>query len=307
MASGFFAAAVAAVLVLRQAVRGSRSWGSAAPVLALGAGWSALGWFTRNTGAFQAPLRAHSVADLVGSAAQQLAWPASGRQWEWLAVILWSPWCLLAAGWLRPRRAVGEPPPALLVGLGAWVLLQVGACAYSRGHDAGPPVSRYMDNLLLGALVNVTALGWLVRAEGAVPVWWRRLGATLWLATFAVSLAVMARFVVRTELPRIRQRNERAESNTRHYLATGDRRWLSDWNIPYPNADVLIDRLNSPVLRRLLPIDGRGPVKMGPLSDWAWCCLRQGRLLAGVAWAAVAALGLIAGFRLRRTDPRASG
>ena len=268
MASGVFAAAVVAGLVLLLLIRRERSWPAAAPTLLLASGLVLLGFLTRVAVPMHESEKAHSIGEFVSSLVQSLEWPARKLTNAWLIAFLWLPWSLVSWGMLRRREGEGRDSGVILLGLGGWVLLQLLATAYFRGVDGNPPASRYIDTLAFGVVVNALALGWLAR-NGRVDSPARRMRAFMalaWLATVVGGMDDQMKRILPHELPREGVYHGKCVSNVRDYLATGDEAYLRHEEIPYPGTERFLNHLRVPSLRDALPSSVRDPLPLAGAS-----------------------------------------
>ncbi len=110
-------------------------------------------------------LRPHSVSELMARFLGLLGWPLPTA---WAAPLIYAPFAWLVWRTVRTRRPTG-PAEAFLLPLGFFTLLNTAALAYARNHYFGLYVSRYMDLLSFGTLVNFACLLLFLRettAEG---------------------------------------------------------------------------------------------------------------------------------------------
>jgi len=264
MASGFFAAAVVLGVLLLAGIRRERAWAALVPVIVIAAILVAAGCLTRVSVPYLESAKAHSFVAFASTFFQCAEWPAAGEKNAWLSVLLWLPWCWLV--W-RVLTGAGGPlrgPGMVLSGLGAWVLLQLLATAYARGAGGNPPPSRYVDTLIVGAVVNALAIGWLFVFGGLDRAGRRAAAAValLWLAPFAAGCAVQLQSVFHDQLPEGRRYRHYCIENVRNYLATGDEAYLRHEEIPYPGTDGFLARLRTQPLRELLPASVRDPLPL---------------------------------------------
>jgi hypothetical protein len=110
-------------------------------------------------------LKANSWLAFKVSFARNLAFP-------WIdspraSVLVWMPTVAMAAMVLI-RRFRSTPLERITLALGAWVVVQAAAVAYSRGANGIPPTGRYLDMFAFGLVVNTMALLALA-ARGASP------------------------------------------------------------------------------------------------------------------------------------------
>ena len=99
-------------------------------------------------------LRPHSMVELFARFLGLLGWPLPTA---WVAPVAYAPFAWLVWRTWRGRRPMG-PAEAFLIPLGVFTLLNTAALAYARNHYGGLYVSRYMDLLGFGTLVNFACL-----------------------------------------------------------------------------------------------------------------------------------------------------
>jgi hypothetical protein len=222
-------------------------------------------------------LKAGSVSDFLLYALHCFQWPA--REWSWLALVIWSPVVVLAWRTLRRKDPAAGFFPALLLGLAAWVILQILATAYTRGAGGGVPSSRYADTLAFGLIVNGLALGWLWPRLTSRPL--RATWGIAWAVTIGCTVYVQTTLIFRHDLPDNRRYLEACEENVRRYLASGDSSHLDSENIPYPGIRALRERIDLPTIRAILPVSVRLPIALetsgspGPLAAHSTIRLAQ--------------------------------
>jgi hypothetical protein len=257
------------------------------------------------------PKLAHH-ADLVSQSWQQsfialitaAGWPVITHDWmvrfRILAVLaLNAPLLLVAAGvlWRRPPM---HDHRWFLLGLGAWVALQIAALAHGRA--AGVWSSRYFDIFTVGLLVNGAC---------ALALWHRLarrpaagIAATLWLAVALTGLAQKAQGPLPQELARRDTEVRHQAENVKRFLVTGDVVHLRDkpsLHIPYPEAERLRSLLSDPAIRGVLPAAVSSEAKQIRLVRTP---LRYGPLLVpfGLALLLIGVAG-ICGPRRSETEP----
>lgn len=100
-------------------------------------------------------LMATSAGAFLKSFSMALAWP----QVSTLAMgaLFYAPFLALNSLYLT-RRVPHTPVVVFLLGLGWWIIMNVGAAAYLRGGPGEPPAVRYWDILLLGLILNAACL-----------------------------------------------------------------------------------------------------------------------------------------------------
>jgi hypothetical protein len=158
MGGGMLAPAVAAAVAAMQLLKKRDARTIATLVLAILL--AAAGWCTIEQPADPAGvLQLHSLAFLVESLLRLLAWPST--LW-FLVPLMHAPWLLVAIRALRTR--VPRPGEIVLVSLGAWIVLQALAIAYSRGAGMTEIPPRYFDSLIVGFIANGLCLAVLLRS-----------------------------------------------------------------------------------------------------------------------------------------------
>ncbi len=279
MGSGFLAAVAVTIVLLFRLARRETTLRAAAPSLVICALAIAVGVLTRNEVPWHAQMKAKTVHDFAFSIIHSLQWP--WRDQDLLALVLWSPWLLLALQvFTLPQSPTSSPsspsptsPPQAVLALGGWVLLQLAATAYARGAGADYPASRYMDTLTFGAMANALALACLLHAPPSAfplptfafrlpPFAFRLSIAALWFVALTLGLWKFLADTVRWELDGAKSYYGKAESNLRRYLTTNDPKHFANPDIPCPGAEGLVERLAIPSLRALMPVPIRAPLPL---------------------------------------------
>ncbi len=269
MGSGLVAAATAMVVIALRTWRREVTFRQAAPTLLVAGAIVVFGLLTRVDAAQHASLKARSLSEFVLSALHSLQWPL--RHADWAAPLMWAPWGLLT--WSLLRR---DGPPVrrgiwALFGFGLWTLVQIAATAYARGAGADYPAPRYQDTLVFGAMTNAIALAWLLSpsalAAATGSAWRRPLLATLWLLGLGVGLYQNLAQSFSWDLHEAKRYYLATESNLRRYLLTRDLAELDSPDISYPSVEGLIERLDHPVVRALLPVPLRAPLTLEPAAS----------------------------------------
>lgn len=263
MASGLLAPVV--VLTLLTTMLGTRaiSFRRAWPSLLGAASLATLGWLARHEVVGHASLKAASLHEFVLATARSLQWPVPGA--PWFAFLVWAPWIALTIRLLRVRtKNLWQNEGWGLAGLGGWVILQAAAIAYGRGAGGAAPAVRYVDNLILGSLVQLLALMWLARQSAFKA---RHRGilvgfSVLWLAGFSYGLCTAARQALWSQLPQLAASRHAAILRTRAYLATGKRDYLDSADIPYPGIAAFVHRLAQPELAARMPMSVRPAIAL---------------------------------------------
>lgn len=184
-----------------------------------------------------------------------------------LVAWLWLPVALTAAfGW----RFRNDPFPRVIAGLAALSLLVAAAFAEARSSIGPVPSSRYTT--LLELFIISGLLGWLwlrARARSLMNPQWAR--ATL-LLTIVWTGTIVAGFGLRltddlNNANAYSQWGNLNEDRAAEYLATNDRATLVSYGaagLIYPDPEVLVNWLNDPTLRAILPLNARRT----PLATW---------------------------------------
>jgi hypothetical protein len=182
-------------------------------------------------------------------------WPLIDHDWmvryRVLAVLaLNAPLLAVAAGVVLRPPSIDDRRWCLL-GLGAWVTLQIAALAYGRA--GGVWASRYFDIFTVGLMVNGACALMLWRTR-----WHRAFGlvAALWFALALTGLAQKARDALPVELARRQEEQRHQAANVKDFMTSGDFAALRDkpfLHIPYPDAERLRAILSDPVIRAILP------------------------------------------------------
>jgi hypothetical protein len=204
-------------------------------------------------------LRAHSLHDFALSLWRALQWPVTF--FAPFAVLSYAPWLALCLNLAFARTPFFADRRAhVLAAAGGWVVLQFLAAAYARGANGAWPASRYFDTHTFGLLVNLAILLMaLCRLHATASGWFSartllRSALAVWCVCVGAGLGLHARRVLTGDLPAVSAWFEASTRNTRLYLGTGDRQWLQEPEIPYPSADVLVERLSHPELTKILPV-----------------------------------------------------
>ncbi len=189
---------------------------------------------------------------------------------------------LAMAGMVLIRRFRSTPLERMTLALGAWVVVQAAAVAYSRGANGIPPTGRYLDMFSFGLLVNTMAL--LALAQHVRTRRWLVLGAgglTAWLVTAAVGVMWLSENKLDTDGRQRRRWNREYVGNVRNFIDTNDlERLLSKkgpMEIPYFSPSLLGGWLRIPALRSILPAVIREPLPIRP---------KDGASDAALAWKA---------------------
>lgn len=205
-----------------------------------------------------AVLRAQDLPAFIRALEVVLSWPFAPA-WG-TASLLWAPWLALVGSVLIFRRRV--PPPwrwsdTVVAGLGAWVLLQAAAVAYSRGAGMEQLGSRYGELVALGLVVNAYGV-WRLAVLPDVTRTWRAL-ACLVAAVFTWQAIQGLRDQTGLARPWLEQRAALYRiqiDHVRAFIDSGRVEALLDQphlHIPFPDARRLAAMLSHPTLRDMLP------------------------------------------------------
>jgi hypothetical protein len=290
-------AVAVAQLVLRQR-RGSREFAA----IALHAALVAIMLADIPRLAHHSELVSQSAEQTLSALVTAAGWPLITSDWlihfRILAVLaLNAPLLLVAAGVVRRRPAIDDRRWCLL-GLGAFVALQIAALAYGRAGSVS--ASRYFDIFTVGLLVNGACALVLWRMSG------RRAAAGLAILWFAIALTGLAQKANGPLPQELARRNAEMRSqavNVKGFMTTGDFAHLRDkppMHIPYPDAARLRDVLSDPVIRGILPAAISGDAKQIRV---VYATLRYGHVLIPIGLALL--LIGIAGAGARRPDGEA--
>ncbi len=165
-------------------------------------------------------LRAHSVVELLIRYMGLLGWPLLT---PWAAPLIYAPLVWFVWRTLHGRRPIG-PAGTFLLPLGIFTLLHTAALAYGRANYFGLYVSRYMDFLSFGPLVNFLCLVLLFRetsAPGAAARVRLPLGllTVIWAAGTGYGLIHLTTRTVAETLPLARTMIQREVENVSAWVA----------------------------------------------------------------------------------------
>jgi hypothetical protein len=268
--AGFAVAGWLGVKFLLQAELRRRrgNWATLTAALAVGALGFAL--YTPAEAESLASFRAPTAAGFLSSFALHLGWPHTAS--PLLAVLSYAPMGTLL--WLRNRRCGGDrsdDADDFLFPLGIWVALQAVALAWSRNHAMSSVISRYMDLLALGALVDFCCLFRIA----ALVRWSRRATVACGVAWSLIALAGLVPLIQRNfrlDLPSLRQIHRIQAAAVRQFLITdriADLGGKPVFGLPPADLDLLAGLLRDPLIQNALPTGlgiRRVPAPPGPLS-----------------------------------------
>jgi hypothetical protein len=257
--------AVAGLVLLRFAANPRDEWRPAIVTLAALSAVAVVSYAALSPPlAYHAYLKAATLHFFGAALARNLAFPwiTSPR----LAILVWIPMILMTARVLV-RRLRATPLEQISLALGAWVVLQCAAIAYSRGVGGTAPASRYLDMLSFGFVVNSMALLTLVDWRPSRRWTMAMTGVlAIWIAVAAAGIAQLSQNVVakdgRTRLTWMQEHVR----NVRHFVMSGDLPTLAakrgPFEVPYFNPSMLGGWLGHPYVRSILPAAIREPIPM---------------------------------------------
>jgi hypothetical protein len=256
---------IAAVAVLKT-MHAPRRWWELAVTLAVAVSVIALGVLTASPPlAHHQAFKATTLGMFFSALLRNLAWP--WVDYPAAGIVMWLPAAaLLGLVLIRWRRTT--PFERFVIGLASLVLAQAATIAYGRGGSALVPLARYQDFLSLGFVANTMILTMIVRQMPARPRW-RGLAALVligWSTAALAGLDTLTTSAIKT-LNLWRPHWEAQAANLRQYVITGDVQELKTrppLDLPYYSADGLVDALQQPILRRLLPAAVRQPMRVQP-------------------------------------------
>jgi hypothetical protein len=267
MAAGVFAAMALLGLLGLRLLKRRMKWKEAVPPALLLLAVIGAAIYFRTVVPFHEQLKATSLGNWLQVFARCLAWPFCDA--PLVCLLMYLPVMLVAAWYLRApahptsvkqwRQAEG------IIVVSVWVALQAAAIAYTRGGSTILlPVSRYMEILAFGAVINLLACTFLV---GQMPSGDRRRATMIASIIWAVAMVGGAIALSYQEQSRLGPGQEPIllpyEQSVRGYIATGDHHYLEGSprpTIPYSDAFRLALLLDDPGIRSILPAAVRIPV-----------------------------------------------
>lgn len=267
VASGFLAGvAAAACHILQLIAQRHWSWRHAAAIGLLLAYILAAFTFTPVV-AGHAYLKASGFRDFILTFAQSLAFPF--YETPAMALPMQAPVLGLLAWMFLYRRPLQRTPfPWFLVGAALWIWLNAAATAYGRGAGAPPPVSRYMDTLFVGLVLNFAALlhlAFLARSR------WMNRTAGVWSAIALLGLSGVYGTHTRQIIRRAAQMRRIEALQTLRFLSDFDRRHIVDLPvnaIPHPSGERLAYLLENETVRGFLPTPLRQALPVRQTNTW---------------------------------------
>jgi len=274
LASGLIAAAAvcawSVVRIMQRPAENKRQWLTIIVCIVA----VALGMYMKVNVPHHKRLMAGSPIEFLLSLGKYLAWP-------WIvfapiAVFNMLPFGLFA--WRYWRGTTKRTPAAeIVLCLGIWVLLQAAAAAYARGHGGAHPQWRYMDITSFAIVVNALALLVLwtaVNQQGPLPRYFSAVTA-LWVVAGFSGILLLSFQAVRSDLPWRGVLHHMQWLTAEGYRTSQDKRFFDvrrdylalfegDPTKPQEHARILIDAMESPQIRSVLPACIRRPVAMQP-------------------------------------------
>ena len=190
--------------------------------------------------------QAGNLKDFFVTVFHALYWPI--RLEHWVGLIVYAPFVLLL---IQVFRHSGVP--VFLLALGGFIALQILAMGYFRGGLNIPVPNRYWEILIVGIWLNEMSLVFIMRNSVSRPV---KAFALVWAFIAIVGLSATAFESFSEGLPGRKAESLTAQSLITEYLDTGNREVFAGYSIyevSYPDTDRLMDLLNKPVIRDLLP------------------------------------------------------
>jgi len=215
-------------------------------------------------------LKADGIGKLWIATGRYFSWPWSGTSGEpgvhfCMAIIIWLP-SLVYLCFLGLNRQKIKADDVFVLALVGWAALQALGMAYSRGGSSIPfPASRYADTLIFGVVANFLALWRTPTLLRDGPFWTSGSFAfsLVWLGTVAVGLTSLTMQNIRHEVP-YRSNNFVLQAvNVSRFVQDGDERHLigkPGHELPFPQAEVLVDLLKKPAVKQILPWGVRTPL-----------------------------------------------
>jgi hypothetical protein len=215
---------------------------------------------------YHVALKAGTLRNFEISFARSLAFP--WINYPRATVAMWLPLAVvgLIVVWRRLRTTAIEQ---VTLAMGAWVVVQCAAMAYSRGANGAAPASRYLDMVALGYLANTAAiLSWLTLRNGRRLMAASVIGLVAWLAVTGIGITRVSREMVATHAPLRRQWTREHVRNVRQFVMTDDVRAFLELKgpqeVPYYSASMLASWLEHPYIRSILPAAVRQPLDVRP-------------------------------------------
>lgn len=247
LASGVLLAATLAFVLLldrRSAIAPLRRYGVIALLLAL----VVTGLLLLPRVPTDAVLKAQSLGEAATAAVRLASWPVPLLPITWLPLLVW-------LGLQLKHRRKPETADVFFFGLAVWVLAQIVATAYGRGHTLFSLPSRYLDSLSFGLLANAYFACRLL-AEAAQWPRLRRLPATAAIGVLGLAAAAGLALETVKSVYLVNQfhRNWQAREWVTAALVRGEPQAGDNPLLPYPHIENMPRFFSQPTLRHLLGI-----------------------------------------------------
>lgn len=269
MAAGSLTALAIVAMSVLEIVKDRTAWKRHLPTISIAAAIAILGICITPVVPRHEILRAQSIAEFLEALGKNLSWPCT--YFPWLALLNLAGPALLAWFYLR-SRGKNSDAERMVLGLVIWVVLQSMAMAYSRGVGGKPPASRYQDLSSFVMLLNwlCIILIW-TRHRAQLPFAdWAQGAVGAWALCCIASLGYTAYITVNEGFAAFAWAKTSRIQNTRAFVLTGDPNSLVGkpvFEIPFPYPDQLIECLQKPELRRILPACIREPLPVTPKKN----------------------------------------
>lgn len=200
-------------------------------------------------------LKAKSIVSFVISLMRSLAWPFINE--PWLVILLYSPLLIMLATLLKTKRLQGSD--IYMLAIACWVVLQAAAIAYSRGGVGNAPLSKYMDLLKIGLLLNGVALFRLVEFLKPMSEKAKSIGKIYYLTWFALAILGMFSLFsggVHQEIKLQKFYGDIQLQALQKFIFDNDDSLIVNQpfrHIPYPNDKHLMMVLSDETIRSIMP------------------------------------------------------
>ncbi len=261
MGSGFLASLAVSITVGAGLIRQRRLESWSMTTLAVSLVVASAGWLTRVPVPGHEPLRADGVGLFLQKLGEVGAWPFA----TWFAVASVFAVAVPLQCFIFLKRGLPTGFPRGFFALACWVFLIGAATAYTRGN--GVVLSpRYFDQYYVGLLLQGAALAMLARGR------WRWVVLLLWLLALGIAFAGQYSRTWDGTLGRRSTTLRQQENHVRAYFETGDPAALTSAplrELPYPSAEVLIERWKHPSIQSIMPGAVRPAVEFPPVGSGA--------------------------------------
>ncbi len=261
MGSGLLASLAVAITVGLEAAR-NRRW-TRWHAFTLGSSLTSVvvGLLIRTTVAGHDPLKADGVGQLLRKIWLVTAWPYS----SWFGMSSALAFVLPVAAVLFIKKGLSTAFSRTYLALFGWIALIMLATAYYRANGAvlSP---RYFDQYYIALLLQGIAFALIPQR------WWRRGLLAAWIIALGVALAGQTRHALKGSIEGRAAKMAQQEDHLRAYFASGDPSALTSVplrELPYPSAEVLVDRWQHESIRSIMPAAVRKPVDIPAVEDAA--------------------------------------